>query len=175
MAPWRREYHHSILAWGTRGLYIHGVANSWTQLSDFHNVKISLEVVQLRLSHAQESTIRIICTFLKAKKWENFVSRNSWIAFLSTDKIHHLRGYGGGCLVPGRSVSQVTGLLGAAPVLSCESWRHPAALQWLPAPPRLLLVLESSPASPFLWVTSSVPEPDTARTSLGSCVVSSKP
>ena len=44
MAPWRREYHYSILAWGTQGLYIHGVANSWTQLSDFHNVKISLEV-----------------------------------------------------------------------------------------------------------------------------------
>ena len=37
--------HYSILAWGTHGLYIHGVANSWTRLSDFPNVKISLEVV----------------------------------------------------------------------------------------------------------------------------------
>ena len=37
--------HYSILAWGIHGLYIHGVANCQTWLSDFHNVKISLEVV----------------------------------------------------------------------------------------------------------------------------------
>ena len=37
--------HYSILAWGIHRLYIHGVANSQTWLSDFHNVKISLEVV----------------------------------------------------------------------------------------------------------------------------------
>ena len=37
--------HYSILAWGIHGLYIHGAASSQTWLSNFHNVKISLEVV----------------------------------------------------------------------------------------------------------------------------------
>ena len=63
------------------------------------------------------------------------------------------------------------------PLMSCPGSHGSTLLLCNGCQPRrcLLLVLESSPASPFLWVTSSVPELDTAGTNLRSCVVSLKP